>query len=213
MTLKRAIQIKEDENENKLLSLVKKWRSAGRDAAWELWQIVKDRAQESTGDNSGWGESYGKSFYDSNSWKSWASSADTNQPQSNWGWDGADMLNVEANGEACDGLSNFTPPSPRKLEDEFMRAIKRKTGVERKSILPPTPRGSYFNQSSASTDLTYSVDADEDTNSEYNRDNKVSIPASVGSMLKSLNIAHETLGWNEDEGDFIDDNCDEISSN
>lgn len=72
-TLRRAIKIKRDEDEEKLASLAKKWREAGREAAYELWDIVRDLVPNSAdAPTSG-----------SGSWRS------------GWGWDGKDEPEVE----------------------------------------------------------------------------------------------------------------------
>lgn len=63
-TLKRAIKIKRDGDEEKLAMLATKWRDAGREAAYELWEIVRDLATSGGTDGaapasdswrSGWG--------------------------------------------------------------------------------------------------------------------------------------------------------------
>ncbi|KAI0068983.1 hypothetical protein BV25DRAFT_70733 [Artomyces pyxidatus] len=57
-TLRRAVKIKHEGDAGKLDSLARKWRDAGREAAYELWSIVRNRAEEvNTGGKSGgdWG--------------------------------------------------------------------------------------------------------------------------------------------------------------
>ena len=44
--LKRAIKVKEEDQEDKLRELITKWTEAGREVAWEVWTIVKDNADE-----------------------------------------------------------------------------------------------------------------------------------------------------------------------
>src|SRR5216683_3256917 len=58
--LKRAVKIKRDGDEGHLKRLAKKWRDAGREAAYELWSIVRDLSTEGSeirgnGNNTGWG--------------------------------------------------------------------------------------------------------------------------------------------------------------
>ncbi|KAH9963139.1 hypothetical protein BC827DRAFT_145611 [Russula dissimulans] len=56
--LKRAIKIKRDGDEGHLERLAKKWRDAGREAAHELWGIVRDLSPEGgeiRGNDKGWG--------------------------------------------------------------------------------------------------------------------------------------------------------------
>lgn len=62
--LKRAVTIRKNNDEEKLEQLTKKWRNAGREAAWELWDIV--RASEDTEDTAFGGEK-GKA-HDSGNW-------------------------------------------------------------------------------------------------------------------------------------------------
>jgi hypothetical protein len=58
--LRRATKIKRDGDEGHLELLAKKWREAGREAAYELWGIVRDLSTEGdetrgNGNGSGWG--------------------------------------------------------------------------------------------------------------------------------------------------------------
>ena len=65
-------------------------------------------------------------------------------------------------------------------------------------MLPPTPRGAYFErQMDSATDLT------ESGEDEGNEDGPPKPSKSLGTMLHQLGIAHHTLGWNEEEGDFL----------
>ncbi|KIJ26989.1 hypothetical protein M422DRAFT_55270 [Sphaerobolus stellatus SS14] len=77
--LKRAIKIKEANEEETLEKLTKKWTTAGRDVAWELWAAVKD--QEPDGN---WGVPERIGFG-----KKGKSSSDRNPrgSDSNWGYD------------------------------------------------------------------------------------------------------------------------------
>jgi hypothetical protein len=59
-TLRRAVKIKRDGDEGNLKRLAKKWRDAGREAAYELWGIVRDLSTEEgeireNGKDNGWG--------------------------------------------------------------------------------------------------------------------------------------------------------------
>jgi hypothetical protein len=58
--LRRAIKIKRDGDEAHLERLTKKWRDAGREAAYELWGIVRDLSTDEgetrrNGNDTGWG--------------------------------------------------------------------------------------------------------------------------------------------------------------
>lgn len=50
--LKRAIKVKEDNQEDLLQGLVTKWTEAGQAIAWEMWAIVKDNVHDGLGDSS-----------------------------------------------------------------------------------------------------------------------------------------------------------------
>jgi hypothetical protein len=113
--LRRAAKIKRDGDEAHLERLAKKWRDTGREAAYELWGIVRDMSTDG-------GEMRG------------------NGNDNGWGW-----------GEQ--GTSR---------EDD--------------------------------------VDTAEGEHAEKQEN-------TLGVMLRKLGIAPETLGWNEEEEAFVDDEC------
>lgn len=47
--VKRALKIKEQNEEHALEQLAQKWTEAGREVAWELWSFVKDNSVPETG--------------------------------------------------------------------------------------------------------------------------------------------------------------------
>jgi len=57
--LKRALKVKTEGEEETLVNLVKKWTEAGREAAYELWGLVKDMGdggrKEGWNGNGSWG--------------------------------------------------------------------------------------------------------------------------------------------------------------
>ena len=68
--LKRAVKVKADMSEDVLERLVRKWTEAGREVAWEVWDLVKDNA---TTDD--WRENRG-------------GSCERKRPfEDGWGWD------------------------------------------------------------------------------------------------------------------------------
>lgn len=117
--LRRAVKIKRDGDEAHLGRLAKKWRDAGREAAYELWGIARDLSTEG-------GEMRG------------------NGNDNGWGW-----------GE-------------RGEEGE---------------------RGT-FREDDVDTEAGEHAERQENT---------------LGVMLRKLGIAPETLGWNEEEETFVDD--------
>ena len=117
-TLRRAVKIKCDGDEAHLERLAKKWRDAGREAAYELWGIVRDLSTEG-------GETRG------------------NGKDNGWGWN-----------------------------EQGEQGTIREDDVE--------------------------TEAGEHTERQEN---------TLGVMLRKLGIAPETLGWNEVEEAFVDDEC------
>jgi hypothetical protein len=129
--LKRAVKVREDVQEEVLEGLVRKWTEAGREVAWEVWNLVKDNASSDGGQSS-------KKRTFKSSW-GWESPGDAKKPRGeemerNWGWD-------------------VVPISSRSEEEE----------------------------------------EDEDAPKH-----------TLGTMLRQLGVAADTLGWDDEEDDFID---------
>ncbi|KAG6857323.1 hypothetical protein H0H87_005626 [Tephrocybe sp. NHM501043] len=80
--LRRAIKVKEVGEEDALLELVKKWTEAGRDIAWEVWDLVKDNASMEDQD---WGKSRIGGFERSWGWDD--KKTNILGSKRNWGWD------------------------------------------------------------------------------------------------------------------------------
>ena len=74
--LKRAIKVKENDEEKTLVGLVKKWTEAGREVAYELWDLVKDSANKGDGSRGN-----GNGF--NGTWE-WDGKMGSREP--NWGW-------------------------------------------------------------------------------------------------------------------------------
>ena len=188
--LKRAIKIKKDNDEEKLEKLTEKWRNAGQEAAWELWSIVRENDDGSDVPYPG----TNTKSAESSSLKGWGwASGEGNKLSSgsSWGWD------EPSNGASEEQEDDSEFPSPTKLENELFRSLK-KPFTPRSTMLPPTPRGAYFErQMDSATDLT------ESGEDEGNEDGPPKPSKSLGTMLHQLGIAHHTLGWNEEEGDFL----------
>ncbi|KAK7695625.1 hypothetical protein QCA50_000261 [Cerrena zonata] len=136
--LRQAIKIKQDgkgEEDDHLSILISKWRIAGREVAWEVWDSVKDAERVEVG--------MGNPF--------------------KGGWDQDDALTMGAKRER--GGWGF--------EDD--RSAKR----------PRVEEGSC------------------DADMQVDEENKVAPQHTLGTMLRFMGIAPETLGWDEDEGDFV----------
>lgn len=150
--LRRALKVREDVQEEVLEGLVKKWSDAGREAAWEVWDVVKDNANPEEGQ--GGSQSKGKKRSMEENW-GWEESADQKKPrvedERNWGWD---VVPVSEN-EGGDVL-------PEEQDTSVAEQQEAEEGEEG----APQP--------------------------------------SLGTMLIQLGIAPDTLGWDEDEGNFVD---------
>lgn len=77
--LKRALKVKEEGQEEALEGLVKKWTDAGKDVAWEVWDMVKDNVQ-SEGSSSGGQSLQGKKRAMHDSW-GWDKSGEEKKPR------------------------------------------------------------------------------------------------------------------------------------
>ncbi|KAG2043134.1 hypothetical protein BDR03DRAFT_942947 [Suillus americanus] len=132
--LKRAVKVKENDEEKTLVGLIKKWTDAGREVAYELWDLVKDSGNNREG--MGWDDSK-------------AGSRD-----SNWGWD-----------------------SP---------------GIKREGY--PENEVDTATENPLSEGYTNKILSEDD---EQTRN-------TMGTMLRQLGIATETLGWDEDAEVFFD---------
>ncbi|KAG1820470.1 uncharacterized protein BJ212DRAFT_1031542 [Suillus subaureus] len=132
--LKRAVKVKENDEEKILVGLIKKWTDAGREVAYELWDLVKDSANKR--DGMGWdGGMMGSR-------------------DSNWGWDSP-------------GIKREGYP-----ENDINTATEN-----------PLDEGH--------TNKILSEDDEQTRNT-------------MGTMLRQLGIATETLGWDEDAEVFFD---------
>lgn len=134
--LKRAVKVKENDEEKTLIGLIKKWTEAGREVAYELWDLVKDSANK--GGGMGWDGGNGK----------------MGSRDSNWGWD-----------------------SP---------------GIKRES----------YPENEMNTDTENPLD-EGCTNKIHSEDDEQT-RNTMGTMLRQLGIATETLSWNDDGEVFLD---------
>jgi len=152
--LRRALKVREDVEEEALEGLASKWTEAGREAALEVWDAVKDNA--SGEGSSGMSDKKGKKRAIEENW-GWDDSGDTKktktgeEKQGNWGWD-------------------VVPVSEHGRDEDHAEADEEVT-----------------------SDGQQEDDGSEDT-----------AQPTIGTMLLQLGIAPETLGWNEEEGTFVD---------
>ena len=138
--------------EEELNILAKKWGDAGRDVAWEVWELVKDSGSEkSRQGNGGWGQEISRGTKRS--------------MDEGWGWDDRDSKRVKTEAGGRDWGWSIERSKDENGNDEIIGGqSKMREG--------------------------------EDCEEEHGQD-------TLGTMLRQLGIAPETLGWNEDEGDFM----------
>ncbi|RXW25145.1 hypothetical protein EST38_g660 [Candolleomyces aberdarensis] len=87
-TLRRAIRVVRDNEEETLKMLIKKWTEAGREVAFELWTTVKDSAVEGSGDRWDGGSTLKRKVAESWGWDDGADRKRTlSGSGSSWGWD------------------------------------------------------------------------------------------------------------------------------
>ena len=84
--LKRAVKVREDVQEEVLEGLVKKWTEAGREVAWEVWNLVKDNASSDEGHGNSQ-SSKKRAFQGSWGWESPGEAKKPREMERNWGWD------------------------------------------------------------------------------------------------------------------------------
>lgn len=72
--LRRAVKVKENDEEMTLVRLVNKWTEAGREVAYELWDLAKDSADKVDG-------------LRVSAWDGGASKGRPGSGDRNWGWD------------------------------------------------------------------------------------------------------------------------------
>jgi hypothetical protein len=212
--LRRAVKIRADGEEEKLEELATKWRSVGREIAWELWAVIREQGQsdswgaEAEQDNSGRGGQKSSWGWD-----------DTVAPgkgkkgsglESNWGFADSDNDEVTHGEETMDENGTWAPASPTKLERELWKSIRKTT---KKPMLldldlesAGDPRQEYELELATKRREAANYDAKISSHEEKDSEDaraKETTAHTLGTMLKQFGIADETLGWNEDEEDFV----------
>lgn len=166
-----------DDDELEALGL--QWRTAARDAAQDLWALVRDTA-------------------DADSWGAEGSKSGGGGKGESWGWDAKPQQTYQArvNTEDQDldeagGGALFTPPGADKVHRAMVKNLNRPV-VPRKTMLPPHEGPEVF----------VPPQQDEIERAEHEEDEPKH--HTLGTMLASLGIPPEVLGWQEEEGEFVD---------
>ncbi len=119
--LKRALKVKNDGDEEILQDLAKQWTEAGREVAWQLWDIVKETGSSNSGS---WGaDSARKKRGFDGSW-GWEEQGDKKKMKmDSWGWDET-PVKIEDGEEA---LAEYEQPA--RLDDECEEKVDFTLGV------------------------------------------------------------------------------------
>ncbi|KAF9036129.1 hypothetical protein BDZ89DRAFT_1100710 [Hymenopellis radicata] len=119
--LKRALKVKNDGDEQILQDLAKQWTEAGREVAWQLWDIVKENGSSDSGS---WpAESSRKKRGFEGSW-GWEEQGDKKRMKmDSWGWDETPVKTED--GEEV--LGEYQQPA--RLDDECEEKVDFTLGV------------------------------------------------------------------------------------
>ncbi|CAE6388172.1 unnamed protein product [Rhizoctonia solani] len=162
-------------SDEELEALALRWRSAAQEAAQDLWALVRDNIGSDS-----WGSASGGSTKPDG----WGRSDKSQHAPTH-----ASYANSEEQGSQDVGSSDmFTPPGVDKVHRSLLKNLNRPV-VPRKTLLPP------YEVSAA----VVSVEAEEPVDIEEDKPKY----HTLGTLLTSLGIPHEVLGWQEDEGEFV----------
>ncbi|KAG8716231.1 hypothetical protein FRC11_006625 [Ceratobasidium sp. 423] len=165
-------------NDEELEVLALRWRAAAQEAAHDLWALIRDNM----------------------STDSWASSSGASGEPDGWGWSdrpqyasiGLDNANAEKQGLGEVGSPvMFSPPPVDKVHQSLLKNLSRPV-VPRKTLLPPHE---IVSEAFVSTEAEEQEDAEQEEDKPKYQ--------TLGTLLTSLGIPHEVLGWQEDEGEFV----------
>lgn len=166
-------------DDDELEALAKQWRSSAREAAQDLWGLVRDTMGE---DSWGSGNSSGKQ----DSWGWFTKPQPQPRTQVSLDYAGAEDPGLDD----TKNLSTFTPPPTDKVHHGMVKSLSRPV-VPRKTMLPPHE------------DAYEHPPTEEEAEDAEPKENGPKYHT-LGTMLTSLGIPHEVLGWNEEEGEFVD---------
>ncbi|KAJ3880169.1 hypothetical protein F5051DRAFT_369613 [Lentinula edodes] len=131
--LKRALKVKKDNEEKILADLTARWTEAGREVAWEVWELVKNNGDSPNAHGS---NSFGSKRALNDSW-GWDVQGDQKRVKSedSWGWSTADQTR-ETDETVILQDENAKP----KIEDEEEESIEYTLGtmLRRLGIDPAT---------------------------------------------------------------------------
>jgi hypothetical protein len=134
MTLKRAIKVKNEDDEATLEDLTRKWRNAGQEVAYELFQLIK----ENMDDEGNWmsqnsSTSKKRKFEDSWGWQDSSGSSKAGRFENSWGWDEA------SNRQETEGHTETVTPEEREQgeqenPEQTLGLMLRQLGIDPKTL-------------------------------------------------------------------------------
>ncbi|KAJ3899699.1 hypothetical protein F5879DRAFT_975984 [Lentinula edodes] len=131
--LKRALKVKKDNEEKILADLTARWTEAGREVAWEVWELVKNNGDSPNAHGS---SSLGSKRALNDSW-GWDVQGDQKRVKSedSWGWSTADQTR-----ETDETVTLQDENAKPKIEDEEEESIEYTLGtmLRRLGIDPAT---------------------------------------------------------------------------
>lgn len=160
--------------DEELEALALRWRNAAREAAQDLWGLVKDSV-----DQDSWGSAEKRKR---DSWE-WCTGPQRAHP--------AEDANLKLN--VGDVRVNLTSASldVNKLCREMVKKSKQ-PHVPREGAFPPNE------------DTYKDLEVEEKNTDDSDCERDAARSHTLGTMLTSLGIPHEVLGWQEEEGEFVD---------
>jgi hypothetical protein len=167
-------------SEQKLEQLAKKWKTVARDAAEDVWCLVKENG---TAGESAWPQDKDDPF---------ATDTTPGGFDSNWGWGEANADDSKPYEEPERDIDvEGSPPSPSRL----LPPRKASTTADAGSSRPRLYRASSF---SFADEPEKRVEAEAEDRQETSKE------WTLGTMLSVMGIEKELLGWDEEEGEFVD---------
>ncbi|CAE6486708.1 unnamed protein product [Rhizoctonia solani] len=171
--------VKAASSDEELEVLALRWRAAAQEAAQDLWALVRDNIGTDSWDS----DSGGSSKPDAWGW--------SDRPQ--YALTRLDNANTEKQGLDDVGSSDvFTPPPVDKVHQSLLKNLNRPF-VPRKTLLPPNEIDSSVFVSTETEERMEDTGPEEDKPKYH----------TLGTMLTSLGIPYQVLGWQEEEGEFV----------
>ncbi|KAG8865285.1 hypothetical protein FRB96_000175 [Tulasnella sp. 330] len=208
--LKQAARIKAKDSEAQLEGLVIKWKKAARDASEDLWDLLKNNSGDwgFSGDGGG-GGSWG--FGDDDQSKKQGQMNDNN-----WGYDelGKDQdLSRCDREEGLDELECLSPPSPSVMDRRLLAALNGPFKLRSTMLHATEERQARWSRGTDFDDDRdgHPVDGPEEMGAEGMDGEDVEDGKeekekewNLGAMLTSMGIPPGALGWNDEEGEFVE---------